>query len=279
MKQGSWSIYFAYITSNLPLKVWVLVTIVGVVLSGCGSNNDVSKQDVVVDPQIETSVTTVVATTIPQTDLLTDTPMQIVVPEFDFQSSTSCSNRPNNKVIEILPYQINLPFDESDCRSIVRFFDLRMVLLGAGGEMVPAHTAQLAVRSKVTAPISGNIRFRKMQSDLPAGYHLYGAGALRIQIIPTDPSGNSIKYNPVIHLYVPGDSEIAEKYLDLPRESAGAKIARGDTIVSSISDGALDPEAKHNHNLIMFYEADGEFVDVFGDKRSEFLIDGVSMGR
>ena len=201
-------------------------------------------------------------------------PMLVIVPEIQIDRGAVCVSRGDIELDGVDLYQADLPFDEAACRETERFFDVRMALLGAGGQMVPTHTARLAPGSRIVAPFGGQISFRKMQSDLPDGYHLYGAGALRIQIVPRDPSGASVPHNPVIHLYVPGGSTPANAFADLPRESAGATVERGEAIIAALGSGLLDPEGAHDHNLILFFGADGTFINLFDPEATDFLAGG-----
>ena len=201
-------------------------------------------------------------------------PMLVVVPDMDFDRGAVCASRGAVGLEDTGLHRADLPFDEAACRETERFFDVRMALLGAGGQLVPAHTARLAPGARIVAPFGGRISFRKLQSDLPDGYHLYGAGALRIQIVPSDPSGASVPHNPVINLYVPGDSIPAEAFVDLPRESAGATVERGEAIIAALWSGLLDPEGTHNNNLILFFEADGTFINLFDPEATDFLAGG-----
>lgn len=172
------------------------------------------------------------------------------------------------------PYAASLPFSGQECLTAIALPDRREVLLGAGGEYVPVHTAQLGPGSMILAPFAGQIEFRTMQSDLPAGYHLYGAGSLRITIRPQGEGGQGVEHNPVIYLYVPGDSELAAGFADRPGASAGAAVERRQVIVESLGDSALDPEGG-DHDLIIFYEADQSFVDLLAPGSEVFWVGGL----
>ena len=170
-------------------------------------------------------------------------------------------------------YAASLPFSTEGCLTAIALPDRREVLLGAGGEYVPVHTAQLGPGSQILAPFAGQIEFRTMQSDLPAGYHLYGAGSLRITIRPQGEEGQGVEHNPVIYLYVPGDSELAAEYAEKPGASAGALVERRQLIVESLGDSALDPEGAEL-DLVIFYEADQQFVDVLAPGSEIFWVGG-----
>ena len=170
-------------------------------------------------------------------------------------------------------YAASLPFSAQGCLTAIALPDRREVLLGAGGEYVPVHTAQLGPGSMILAPFAGQIEFRTMQSDLPAGYHLYGSGSLRITIRPQGEGGAGVEHNPVIYLYVPGDSELAAEFADRPGASAGVVVERRQVIVESLGDSALDPEGG-DHDLIIFYEADQSFVDLLAPESEVFWVGG-----
>ncbi|MXW29021.1 MAG: hypothetical protein F4Y67_00645 [Chloroflexi bacterium] len=121
--------------------------------------------------------------------------------------------------------------------------------------------------------MAGQIEFRIMQSDLPPGYHLYGAGSLRITIRPQGEDGQGVEHNPVIYLYVPGDSALAAEFADRPGASAGAVVERRQVIVESIGGAALDPEGG-DHDLVIFYEADQSFVDLLAPGSEIFWVGG-----
>ena len=167
----------------------------------------------------------------------------------------------------------SLPFSAEDCLAAVTLPDRREVLLGAGGAYVPVHTARLGPGSKILAPLAGQIEFRTMQSDLPPGYHLYGAGSLRITIRPQGEGGRSVEHNPVIYLYVPGDSVLAAEFSERPGLSAGALVARRQVIVESLGTDVLDAEGAE-HDLIIFYEADQQFVDTLAPGSEQFWVGG-----
>lgn len=171
-------------------------------------------------------------------------------------------------------FAASLPFSAQACLTAIALPDRREVLLGAGGEYVPVHTARLGPGSAILAPLAGQIEFRTMQSDLPAGYHLYGAGSLRITIRPQGEGGQGVEHNPVIYLYVPGNSELAAEFADRPGASAGAVVERRQVIVESLGDAALDPEGG-DHDLIIFYEADQMFVDLLAAGSEVFWVTGV----
>lgn len=170
-------------------------------------------------------------------------------------------------------YAASLPFSAQGCLTAIALPDRREVLLGAGGEYVPVHTARIGPGSEILAPLAGQIEFRTMQSDLPPGYHLYGAGSLRITIRPQGEDGQGVEHNPVIYLYVPGDSVLAAEFSDRPGASAGAVVERRQVIVESLGDAALDPEGG-DHDLVIFYEADQSFVDLLAPGSEIFWISG-----
>lgn len=170
-------------------------------------------------------------------------------------------------------FAASLPFSAQGCLTAIALPDRREVLLGAGGEYVPVHTARLGPGSKVLAPLAGQIEFRTMQSDLPPGYHLYGAGSLRITIRPQGEDGQGVEHNPVIYLYVPGDSELAAEFADRPGASAGAVVERRQVIVESLGGSALDPEGGE-HDLIIFYEAEQQFVDLLAPGSEVYWVGG-----
>ena len=170
-------------------------------------------------------------------------------------------------------FAASLPFSAQGCLTAIALPDRREVLLGAGGEYVPVHTAQLGPGSMILSPFAGQIEFRTMQSDLPPGYHLYGAGSLRITIRPQGEDGQGVEHNPVIYLYVPGNSELAAEFADRPGASAGIVVERRQVIVESLGDGLLDPEGG-DHDLVIFYEADQSFVDLLAPGSEIFWVGG-----
>ncbi len=188
-------------------------------------------------------------------------------------AATACESISDEELARAEPFAITLPFDAAACRSAQRLPDQREVLLGAGGEFVPVHTARLPEGARLWAPLAGNIEFRTMQSDLPTGYHLYGAGSLRITIRPVSSDGKSIPYNPAIYLYVPDDSEISGEFADRPGASAQVQVGRRQPIVSALSANSLDPEGA-DLNLALFYEADGQFTDLLAEGSEHFWVGG-----
>ena len=171
-------------------------------------------------------------------------------------------------------FAISLPFSAEACLTAIDLPDRREVLLGAGGEYVPVHTARIGPGQAILAPFAGQIEFRTMQSDLPPGYHLYGAGSLRITIRPMSEDGESVERNPVVYLYVPGNSELAEAFVERPGGSAGATVARRQVIVAALGDQSMDPEGGE-HDLVIFYEADQRFIDLLAQDSASFWVTGL----
>lgn len=170
-------------------------------------------------------------------------------------------------------FAITMPFDEPSCRSMERFFDIRQVEQGAG-VYVPTHTARLQPGARLVAPVGGQISVSKMQQDTAAGLHLYGAGAIWIRIQPTDPAGRSVPHSPVVHLYIPGDSEIAADFAHFPGTSENLQMGRREIIVERLGETLLDPERTEDHNLIMFLETGRGFVELFTPGAEMFLVSG-----
>ncbi len=189
-------------------------------------------------------------------------------------AGTACAAADPDELAAAPDFAASLPFAAEACLIAIALPDRREVLLGAGGEYVPVHTAQIGPGAKILAPLAGQIEFRTMQSDLPPGYHLYGAGSLRITIRPQGEGGRSIEHNPVVYLYVPGDSELAAEFADRPGQSAGATVERHQVIVDSLGRESLDPEGAE-HDLIIFYEADQQFVDLLAPGSEQFWVGGV----
>lgn len=187
--------------------------------------------------------------------------------------ATACAPAGPDALEAAPAFAANLPFAAEECLTAISLPDRREVLLGAGGEYVPVHTANLGPGSKILAPLAGQIEFRVMQSDLPPGYHLYGAGSLRITIRPQGEGGEGVEHNPVVYLYVPGDSELAAEFADKPGASAGAAVARRQVIVTALGDSGLDPEGR-DHDLVIFYEADQSFVDLLAPGSETFWVGG-----
>ena len=198
----------------------------------------------------------------PSTDLLNP---------IDRQSA--CQPGLNSDLDSAPAYAITLPFDLSTCRSVAQLLEQREVLLGAGGQFVPAHVSSIGLGSQIRSPLGGQIEFREMQSDLPPGYHLYGAGSLQITIRPQADLGKSVAFNPTIYIYVPGDSKLSAAFAERPRQSAGAIVERGQVIVDSLGGQGLDPEGL-GHDLILFYEADGQFIDLLAENSGQFWVGG-----
>jgi hypothetical protein len=185
----------------------------------------------------------------------------------------ACAPTEPGELAAAAAFAASLPFSAQACLTAIALPDRREVLLGAGGQYVPVHTAQLGPGSKVLAPFAGQIDFRVMQSDLPAGYHLYGAGSLRITIRPQGEDGKGVEHSPVIYLYVPGDSELAAEFADRPGASAGAVVERRQVIVESLGDSGLDPQG-NDHDLILFYEAEQQFVDLLAPGSEVYWVGG-----
>jgi hypothetical protein len=139
---------------------------------------------------------------------------------------------------------------------------------------VPAHTARLQPGARIVAPAGGYLTISEMQQDTAEGLHLYGAGTLWIRIQPTDPTGRSVPHSPVVHLYVPGDSEIATEFAHLPRESENLLVERRAIVVDRLGETLLDPERTEDHNLIMFLETGRGFVELFTPGAEMFLVRG-----
>ena len=185
----------------------------------------------------------------------------------------ACAPADPEELAAAAAFAASLPFSAQGCLTAIALPDRREVLLGAGGEYVPVHTARLGAGSKILAPLAGQIEFRTMQSDLPPGYHLYGAGSLRITIRPQGEDGQGVEHNPVVYLYVPGDSELAAEFADRPGASDGAVVERRQVIVESLGGSALDPEGGE-HDLIIFYEAEQLFVDLLAPGSEIYWVGG-----
>ena len=199
--------------------------------------------------------------------------MEIVTREVEVDRVAVCDPATATDLERAELFQITMPFDEPACRSMERFFDIRQVEQGAG-VFVPAHTARLQPGSRIVAPDAGYISIREMQQDPPEGLHLYGPGAIWIRIEPTDPSGRSVPHSPAVHLYVPGDSELAVEFAHFPRPAELLQVDRRAIIVDSLGETLLDPERTHDHNLIMFLETGRGFVELFSPEADIFLVTG-----
>lgn len=256
----------------------LVLTILLVLLAACGPDEPAPEPA----PPVAEPAPTVAATPIPATATPTPSPEPVDDrpnrPLGDEEASLldpgiACAPADSAELAAAPAYAASLPFSAQGCLTAIALPDRREVLLGAGGEYVPVHTARLGPGSNILAPLAGQIEFRTMQSDLPPGYHLYGAGSLRITIRPQGEDGQGVEHNPVVYLYVPGDSELAAEFADRPGASAGAVVERRQVIVESLGGSALDPEGGE-HDLIIFYEAEQRFVDLLAPGSEIFWVGG-----